>query len=358
VNAGLWLAGRELSRRATSVLLAVALVGFNVALSSGLELVFRAREEAVASRIDQIAPPLSVVPPGVSASAAGRLELGPELLPEHTEAQVRSVLGSELRMLEARLAVSSEVSGAKATLVGVSSQPFSPGQVTLGSLLSERLGASAGHFVVIENERYLVAAVNESTASIEDAAAFVPLALAQKLGGVAGVNQLRLYLWAGGSVQSALERLRAAGLTASVLRTDRGAVAEHQMVTPLARYRRLFWLWTAAVTALVLLVAAFRDASSRRAEFATLLAIGAPRAVVAVSVMARSLCIALAGGALGLVGGGAIAALQGDQSWAIAAILPVLGVGLAVPLAAGGAPSLGVAIWAAAQNPVRELQRD
>jgi hypothetical protein len=101
----------------------VALAGLVIAAIAAtvtaMELVARAREEAVAAQIDAMGPALTVVPRGTSAGALARYELGEGALPAGVEEAVQGALGSDLRSIERRLVVHREVAGARVPVVGV-----------------------------------------------------------------------------------------------------------------------------------------------------------------------------------------------------------------------------------------------
>jgi putative ABC transport system permease protein len=185
----------------------------------------------------------------------------------------------------------------------------------------------------------------------------MPLAAARALTAVDGVNELRLSLRAGISPRDAEARLARATIGAEVIRSDRGAVADREAQESLSRHRGVTYAVMGAVAALCLLIAAHLDASERRVELATLVAIGASRWTVLGALLFRSAIVAASGAALGVVVGAALAA---GQDFAVAGAL-----GRAWPLGVatvGAAVAVGVvaaaptALVTLARDPVRELQ--
>jgi ABC-type antimicrobial peptide transport system permease subunit len=113
----------------------------------------------------------------------------------------------------------------------------------------------------------------------------------------------------------------------------------------------------AAVAALTLLIAAHLDATERRAELATLVAVGASRWTILGALLVRSAAVAGVGAAVGALAGSLIAAAQepsirdvGPSTWALAAF--VAGAGALVGMIA----AVPTAFACDARDPVRELQ--
>ncbi|WP_242344632.1 FtsX-like permease family protein [Anaeromyxobacter terrae] len=355
-----WLAVRELVVRRGRAALACAVIAAIAATVTATELVARAREEAVAAQIDAMGPALTVVPRGTSTGELARYELGEAALPASAEAAVRAALGRDLRAIERRLVVHRELAGTRVPVVGVAADALpmplhGPDSVALGSELARRLGNEAG--VALDGRELRVEGVLPSTGGVEDLGLFLPLAAAQALAGVEGVNELRLSLRAGVSSRGAEARLTRASLGAAVIRSDRGDVADREAQESLSRHRGSAYAVMAAVAALCLVIAAHLDAAERRVELATLVALGASRRTVLGALLFRSALLAAAGSALGAAGGAALAAAQDP---AVAAALArawslcVATVGAAV--AVGVAAAIPTALATIARDPVRELQ--
>jgi hypothetical protein len=342
------------------VALAGAVIAALAATVMAMELVARAREEAVAAQIDAMGPALTVVPQGLSPGALARYELGERGLPGGVEEAVRAALGAELRSIERRLVVHREVAGARVAVVGIEASAPSapaqePGSAILGAELARRLGDAPS--VVVDGRELRVKGVLPSTASAEDVALFLPLAEAQALAGVGGVNELRLFLRAGVSPREAETRLARASLGVAVIRSDRGEVADREAHESLSRHRGVGYAVMGAVAALCLLIAAHLDASERRVELATLVAIGASRWTVLGALLLRSSIVAASGAAIGAALGAALAAMQDPA--AAAALARAWSLGLATvgaALVVGIVAATPTALVALARDPVRELQ--
>lgn len=357
-----WLARRELGTRPGRLALEGVAVAAAVAFYAGSEMVALAREGAVAARIDQIGPPLRVVPEGVTAGALARLDLGSRLLPAGLEGEVRRAVPG-LRRLEARLVIEGRVAGRVAPLVGVPADDLAearglrPGQVALGPVLAAQVGARPGDEVPVGAECWRVAAVLPSAASADDAAVWAPLGAVQELARAPGaVNELRLYLQPGDPAEVAEAAVRGLGVPASIVRSDRGEVAERSVLESLRRHRRAGYAAAAAAVALVLLIAAHLDASERRAEMATLVAVGGSGATVVGAVLARSALVGAAGAAAGVALGAAIAILHDPGALSLTRAGPVAGLALLGAAALGVAAAAPVAIGAALRDPVADLQ--
>lgn len=357
-----WLAWRELGTRPGRFALAGAVVAAAVAFCAGSEMLARAREGAVEARMDQIGPPLRVVPAGVTAGALERLDLGGRLLPPGLEGELRRAVPG-LRRLEARLVIESPVAGRGAPLVGVPADGLAgapglgPGQVALGPALAAQVRTHPGDEVSVGGERWRVAAVLPSAANADDAAAWAPLGAVQELARAPGaVNELRLYLRPGHPAEAAEAAVRGLGAPASIIRSDRGEVAERSVPESLRRHRLAGYAVASAAVALVLLIAAHLDASERRVEMATLVAVGGSDATVVGTVVARSALVGAAGAVVGVALGAAIAIVQDPGALSLARAAPVAGLALLGAMALGMAAAAPVAVGAAVRDPVSDLQ--
>ena len=331
MSSGTWLALRELQARPGRAIQAAVLVAAAAALATGLELVARGREEAANTRIDGVGPAVRIVPGGVGGSELMRLDLGGTVLPAETAARVAGALGPSLRMARERLIVRRQVAGRDVAIVGVGG---AEGQgVQLGSALAESLGQPPT--IDLGGGQLPVEEAREATGSAEDGAVFIPLRQAQSLAGLAGINEIQIYLRAGSSPSAAAARLEAARLQARVVPGDRGAPADEEVQGSLARGRRLAQGVLALIVGLGLAVMAHLDATERRVEVATLRAIGAAGPTVWWSLVARSVAVGLAGGIFGGLAGAVLAAAQDPASaaplatiWALAALVAVACAGL------------------------------
>jgi putative ABC transport system permease protein len=350
--------------RRRAVLLTASVVAALTAAVAAMELVARAREEAVATQIDSIGPALSVVPTGTTASALARLALGESTLPANTANAVVAALGPDVRAVEPRLILTRPIAGSLAPVVGLdwTSVPAraatgSHDVAALGSELARRTGMPRR--IGVDGRLFDVAAVMPSTGSVEDLAVLLPLESAQSLLGTRAVNELRVYLRAGIEPREAEARLAAALRDARAIRANRGGVADHDTHASLAKHRAVAYAVMGIVAALCLVIAAHLDASERRIELATLAAIGASRATLLGLLLSRSALVAVAGATVGVVVGGTLAVAQDPRvagaivrngSFAIACVAAALGLGLA--------SAVPTALAWALRDPVPELQEN
>jgi putative ABC transport system permease protein len=360
MSGAFWIALRDVTVRWRRVALAALVVATLAGASVAMELLSRSREQAVATEIDAMGAPLTVVPSGVTASALARRELGSRMLPPDAPARVAAALGSALRAVEARLVASHSVAGSRVPLVGLPASALPQGMpahgaVALGSELARRLGSPA--HLALGGRSFPVVATLPSTGSADDLGVFLALADAQQVTGSAGVNEARVYLRAGVSPRDAEARLLRSFPGAGVVRSDRGEVAERDTQASLARHRDLAYGVMAVVAALCLLVAAHLDASERRVELATLVALGASRRTVLLALVARSALVSATGALAGVAMGAGLALVQdGSVAGALAGAAPVAATLVAGALALGIAAAAPNAIAAALRDPVRDLQ--
>jgi putative ABC transport system permease protein len=356
MSPSLWLARRELSSGRGRATLAIAVVAAAAALVTSVEVLARAREDAVATQVDALGPPIRILPSGVSPEAIARYDLGSSPLPPDTEPRVRSALGSDLRVLEARRALVVDVDGAATPVLSASSgaRHVAPGTAALGSIASARLAGREG--VAVGGEMLRIAEVLPASATSDDMAVYVSQETIERVGGGDAPNELRVFLAPGADARVA-ERTLAAALDARVLRSDRGEVADRALDSALARHRGAAYLVTAIVAALCLAIGAHLDAAERRVELATLLAIGATSPTLAGTLVARSVLVAGVGGVLGVSLGIAVAALL-DPS----VIQSLVRAGSAVAsifigtTVVGAAAALPVALAGAVRDPIPDLQ--
>lgn len=355
----LWLARRELAARGKRVALAAAVVAAIAAAVTAMELVARARELAIAAQVDAVGPALTLVPRGTTASALARYDLG-GMLPSDTEAAVRRTLGWRLRAVERRVVLQRDVAGSQRPIVGldayVGDEPVASRSVaSVGSELGRTV--AVGSAITIDGRSFQVTRVLPSTGSVEDVAVFLPIRDVRALGGAIGTNELRIFLAAGVSPREAEAQIAGAASRAAVIRSDRGEVADRDMHESLARHRGVAYAVMAAMAGLALLIAAHLDATERRVELATFVAIGAPLRTILAGLLGRSAVVAGAGAGAGALLGLAIAIALGParqalapSTWALAAF--VLGAGVCVGIVA----AVPTALWSVARDPVRELQ--
>jgi hypothetical protein len=359
VSAALWIAARELRARWSRVALAAALVAALAASATAMEVLGRAREEAIAARIDDMGPALTVVPGGVNSGELARYELGGRVLPDGVVGRIEAVLGTDLRTTECRLVLTRNVSGVAVPVVGREERrpdSYAENGAFVGAELARRLGDE--RLVSIDGTALRVRGVLPSTGGIEDLSLTVPLARAQELEGSPGaVNEVRVYLRAGVSAQHAERRLVAASIGAAIVRHDRGEVAGREIQDSLARHRDLAYGVMALVAAVCLLIVSHLDAAERRLEISTLVAIGAPGSLVLCASVGRFVFFAIVGAGVG-VGAGFVLAAVHDPAVA-GALVRHWSVGVATLVTAAGVATAAAAptgFASAVRDPVPALQ--
>ena len=352
MRAAAFLATRELRRRRGRAALAAAVVAGAVALSAGLELLGRARERAVEAELDAAGPALRVLAAGVSAGDAAALRFDGTALPDGAEARVRAALGRDVRAVEPRALLRDPGTGVAVVAeapTSPASRGLAPGRLVLGSGLAERWGRRAGDAVPLLGRVFTVAGVLPSSADSTDHAVRVLAADVQ-----VGVNDLRVFLEPGVRPADAALTLRAAMPDASIVRIDRGEVAEGGLQSSIAAHRRAVQLVTALVAALALLIATYLDVSERRRELALLAAVGFTRTSLAALVVLRAALCAAAGALAGIALAVGVAASQPQFLGAAVPLVALAAVVLAVGVAALAAAPIALA--AAVSDPVAALQ--
>jgi hypothetical protein len=235
VKAGAWLAPREIAARTGRASQAAAVAA---ALGAGLEFAARGREESAAVRIDGVGPALRIVPAGVGGSQLMRFDLGRTLLPAEAVVQAVSVLGEDLREARERLIAHHQLAGRNVPIIGTA------GAAQQGVELGSALAAALGHPPTIDlgGGARPVDRIREVTGTAEDGAVFLPLQEAQALAGLAGSNEIQIYLRAGLAPKAAA-RFEAAELQVKLVPGDRGAPADEEVQGALAGGRRAIpWL--------------------------------------------------------------------------------------------------------------------
>lgn len=354
MSPALWLATRELAARRRRVALAAAVVATIAASVTTTELVARAREVAIAAQVEAIGPALTVVPRGTTPGDLARGDVH-GVLRVHAD-DVERILGARVRAVERRVMQHRELAGARRLIVRVDAPAGSERQgVGDVAAVGSELGRSfpAGSSLTIDGHRYEVAQILPSAGSADDFSVFLPIEEAQRH----EVNELRVYLAAGASPREAELQLGRGAPGGAVIRSDRGEVADGSLQDTLVRHRLAAYAVMAAVAALTLVVAAHLDAAERRAELATLAAIGASRRTLLGSVLSRSAIVAGVGSLAGALAGRLVAfgidpALQVGARSAVGVVVVVAIAGALV----GAAAAAPTALMAAGRDPARDLQ--
>ena len=369
MNAGVRLAWEEMWARGHHFVWSAALVAAAVALLTATELVSRAREAAVASRIDYLGPSLRLVPAGVTSTELARFEIGDRAMPERTVSVLRDELSPWLRAIEGRLLLMRLVDTVDAPVIGIplgggvgsviNVDLIGPTEILLGSDLARRLGKGSGDRVNLLGGSWLVARVLPALGSAEDLALFMQLStLQEKSGAGRSVNEIRLYPKPGSPTVEGAALLRANHPELNVVtNADRSNVAERQTAATLREHRNaLYWL-TALAVSIGLITAAYINARERRVEMALLVTMGGTTTAVLVALVARATTVGLVGAAVGYALGAGIAIAH--DAGATVTMAWSLGQPAAVAIAAAllsTAAAIPVSIHATCQDHVRTLQ--
>jgi hypothetical protein len=346
-----WLAWRDIIARPVRTLLALGVVAACAAVFAYAELAESSRDAGIASELDRISAPLRVI-------AATNPGAAPRTLRVADAERVREAGGRAVRDVEPWLAFDADIGGLKARLVGAPPgseiAAAAPAEgVALGAVLAERLGAVAGRRVAVAGWPRRVTVLS-AVGDADDIAAFVTLEAAQVISGVAdAASELRVRLWPGARADDVQSRILEGMPGVAVLRVERGDVA---MATTVRAHHLGVALATAFAALVCLAISALLDASERRLELAGLVALGATRRDVIVTVASRSAVVATLGGAAGALVGAVAAAALGDVT-TVTLAAPALAAGIAAAAGVLGVlASLPTAILAAWRDPVRELQ--
>jgi ABC-type lipoprotein release transport system permease subunit len=228
--------------------------------------------------------------------------------------------------------------------------------VALGAALADRVGAKFGTRLFVAGQPQRVT-VLPTVGSADDAKAFRPLQAARRAIGIPdAATELRVQLWPGARVEDVRARLANALPGATVLRVDRGSVADVELESTIRNHHLGVVVASALATLACLALASFLDASERRLELASLVAFGASPWHVVVVIASRSAAIAAQGAGAGSVAAGAAAAWLGDAAAIARAILPVAATSVTAAALLGVAASLPTALAAAARDPIGALQ--
>jgi hypothetical protein len=351
-----WLGWRDVASRPARALLAFVVVAGCAAAFAFAELNERARDAAVSGEVDRVAAPLRIVSQAPSAPGTA-----PGLLPPHAEQRARAAAAEAIRDVEPWLELEGDVGGARASILGAPpaaavAARLAPGHVTLGAALADRLRSSTGAQLPVAGRLRSVTVLPPS-GTPDDAKAFVTLEDARRaIGAADGVSELRVRLWPGAAADDVRARLAAALPDATVLRVDRGSVADVDVASAVRAHHLGVAVATAFAALACLAITAFLDASERQLELAALVAIGAAPRHLAVALASRSVVVATCGAAAGTLAAAFAAASLGEAAAVARATVPVVAISTAAAALLGVVASLPTALVAATDDPVRALQ--
>jgi ABC-type lipoprotein release transport system permease subunit len=313
---GLWLSWRELNSRRLVFAFNVIIIAFLIALPVMLDLMGRARQASVDSRMDYMGPSMSLVPQGTSSYdlATGKMEGQP--LPENTVAGLLNDYSELLKAAEPRLITRLPVEGRPLTVIGIDfsnvhSYPLSQfvlqGQRALiGRVAAEKLGMKPGGKVRIRSQEFQVTDIIPTTGSIEDASIFVPLASLQKITGLNNnINEIRLFPRSADAIPVLKQSLRTYYSHLTLVDSYRGDVVEKDLGNTLTNYQKAVYTAAFVLIALCIVISTYINLESRKAEIATFYTLGTRKGILFRVLALRTVWLALlgavAGHALGIV---------------------------------------------------------
>ena len=308
---------RELALRSVSALSAAMIIACAVCMVL-LAKDFAEASEAATRRIQRdIGLNIVILPPTTDLDGwwVDRMPQGsmPEAWIDRLEDQ--DVANRLVPMLLARV----EVGDAEAILTGIAEERFKrgksmkpvfgrtigAGRVMLGAVVADSAGVAEGERVEISGRRLEVSRVLEPTGSDDDVRAWVDLAEAQSMLGLEGrINEIRaLECQCSEDVEDPMAEIRAQLEPlvpgARIVRMNALAdarQAQRRMAERFIEYALTPVVMLAGAIVGVLIILNVRD---RRREMGVLIAHGCSRPSVWWTIMARTLLIALVGGALG-----------------------------------------------------------
>lgn len=352
----LWLAWREMTARRGALIATVLMVTALTGFAAGIELLCRARDSAVAARLDSMGPGLHFVAKGRSAADITHLRTGTGSISEAVASAIASDLSWAVRRVEARLVRRVAIDGAELPAIGIPS--MAPGKVAFGSLLGTSAGRRPGTLVDVANRPMNLEVSRPPAGSAEDAAVFLALADLQNLTGNEGaINEVRIFLRAGVDPEAVVSKLAERYPDASVVSITQGAVAATELPSALRDARWALQIVSALAILGCLLVSSHLNGLERRGELALLASTGVSSMRLSLLIAARAAILGTIGGATGYVIGAVFALIQ-DFAAASDALrsLPMAGTLVAGTVVAAVVGALPVSIHSALREHVRELQ--
>lgn len=309
-----WLAWRELANRKVAFLISVCVIASAVALCSATEMVSKARESAVMTKIDNIGPAFRIIPVGLATGDLIRFEMKSKVFSKGIVQRLDRHLSPWVRLVEKRLIHRMSLAGRSTPLIGFDQDnvvsPFEAmskigdGDVILGNSLAQRLGKTSGDRIELKDKEFRVAAVLQTTGTGEDIALFLPLKQLQSLSDQPGaVNEIRLFIKPGIPIQDVEELLKSNYPEINAINTNRGQVAERDTGDSLRQFRWILYISTIAIMAFCILIWSYLNAEERLRELATLVSIGGTGRTVFGLLIGRAIIVGLFGSILGYVGG-------------------------------------------------------
>lgn len=306
----IWLAWRELNQRPIRFMASVATVAMVVGLFVAIELLAVSREMAISLKMDSIGPSLRLVPKGISAGNLARFEIGDTTFPESILLRKGLNARDGIRAVEVRLVRMEILNEAKVPVMGImpgNGIPITPGldridagEIILGSDLATRLQKRAGDLIIYRGKLFKISHCMSESGGPEDLALFLSLSEMQQLFHVPQqINELRLFLTPDVNAEALAHSLEKALPEISVIRNDRGEVADEHATSSLRRYSRILFFVLLLTGGIFLSLAAILNIQERRLELATLCVLGTTRNTLFLLLVARSMLIGALGGLAG-----------------------------------------------------------
>ncbi|MCD6309969.1 MAG: ABC transporter permease [Candidatus Eremiobacteraeota bacterium] len=346
------------------VLLAVG--SFITLLSIGEGLSHRVTGEFRARKVD-----LYVLPgPELTMSLSGLGTAGvfSELMPEKWGKQINTVNGIRVCQGVSRLSVN--LQKLSITMWGIDSHDFNiffpkfkiidgkfykkGKEIVVGEGLAKNLGLSTGDNVILAGRTFNIVGIGRARDTFQDYSIFISLATIMEMQRSKGVQEFWIKLDNPLRLEEIAGHLKKMLPEASIKTGDEYARSANEFVA----YAWLMQFAIAIIGVLIAMTAAMNtmlmSTYERMREFGTLRAIGAPRSVVFMMILAESLILSLFGGGLGMIMGIMGAKMMDDAvrtlfqlSFPVARITPQLvGYGIFLSLLVGivGAVIPGVVV--------------
>ncbi len=352
----LWLSWQELNGRKAFLTINVILVALLIALPVSLDLMGEARKSMVKSRVDYIGPSLIMVPEGILSSDLVTGQLKGRTFPYNALETIQQQYSSYLRFSEGRLTERMSAAGKDIPVTGIDfskvySHPFrdysiNNNEVLLGNVAADKLRKDRGDTLLIESETFKVAGIIPTTGGIEDASAFISLAVLQTMTGHANsINEIRLFPDSGSSYEK-LKLILKNNVRSSMSLIDayRGDTAEKEIDSTLIGYQKALYTAAFILIALCIMISTYINLDMRKAEVSTVYTLGAKQGIIFQILTFRTIWITLLGSVLGYIISFIITVIRTDNVplrfiWSTGSFLEVilgtiaLGVVVTIPFA-------------------------
>ncbi len=306
----LWLSWQELSGRRIVFGINVMIIALLIALPVTLDLMGRARQSTIETRIDYMGPSLSLVPNGISSSDLVKAELRGLTFSHIVFEGIGRDHATLLRAAEARLITRISTDGKSIPVVGmdfneVYSYPFSQyvikkNEVLLGEVAAKKLSKQKGDEVRIGSSLFTVAGIIETTAGIDDVSIFISLPVLQEITGQKGrINEIRLFPRSDPALAELKHELSDYLAVLDMVDSYRGEVAEKEIDSTLQAYHKAIYTAAFILIALCILINTYINLDSRKAEISTVYTLGAGKGIIFRVLTFRTIWISFLGSVSG-----------------------------------------------------------